>query len=91
MNEKLDGKFYGEIRKAKDNSIVSDDMWMCFLAKDNAFPHALAEYRKKCIDLGADLEHIAVVDRTIIRLNKWREDHPDLLKIPDAKGERLLG
>ncbi len=90
MNEKLDLKFYGEIRKVKDDSIVPDDMWMCFLAKDNAFPHALSEYHKKCIDLNADIEQVHAVERAMKKLDKWRNDHPELLKTPDAKGEMLL-
>ena len=84
MNEKLNVKFYGEIRKAPD------DMWMCFLASDNAFPHALSEYHKKCIDLNADIEYVHFVERAMKRLDKWRNDHPELLKTPDTKGEMLL-
>lgn len=87
---KLDAKFYGEIRKAKDNSVVSDDEWMAFLAKDSAFPETLRFYRRKCLELGADNEHIRAVDRTIERLDAWRAANPDRCKVPDAKGEFLL-
>lgn len=91
MDPKLDAKFYGEIRKAKDNSVVHPDEYMVFLAKDNAFPATLQFYRTKCVELGCDDEHIAAVDRTIERLDAWREKYPDRLKKPDAKGENLLG
>lgn len=91
MDPKLDAKFYGEIRKAKDNSIVHPDEYMVFLAKDNAFAAVLPVYRAICVSLGADEEHIAAVDRTIERLTAWREKYPDRLKVPDAKGETLLG
>lgn len=88
---KLDAKFYGEIRKVKDDSIVPDDQCMTFLIKDNAFWNILPKYREECIQLGADQEHIDVVDRTIARGKVWRDANPHLLKVPDAKGEKLRG
>lgn len=87
---KLDAKFYGEIRKAKDGSIVPDDQYVVFLAKDNAFAAILPEYRRACVRLGADKEQIAAVDRMLARLLQWREQHHNALKVPDARGERLL-
>lgn len=89
--EKLDAKFSGVIFKIKDGSIVPDDQYMVFLAKDNAFAEMLPMYRAKCIDLGADQEHIAAVDRTIERLKKWRAANVLACKVPDAKGELLVG
>lgn len=87
---KLDLKFYGEIRKAKDDSIVPDDRWMCFLAQDNAFMPTLIFYRNKCVELGCDDEHIAAVNETIERVKEWRRINVEKCKNPDAKGERLL-
>lgn len=89
--EKLDAKFSGVIFKVKDGTIVPDDEYMVFLVKDNAFAETLPFYRQKCVELGADQEHIAAVDRTIERLKRWRAGNPDRLKVPDAKGERLVG
>jgi len=88
---KMDAKFYGEIRKAKDNSVVRDDEWVCFLVKDNAFAATLPTYRAKCVEMGADEEQIAAVDRMIDRAMQWRDANPHRLKVPDAKGETLLG
>jgi|SRR6478735_1926941 len=87
---KLDAKFYGEIRKAKDGTRVPHDEYVVFLAKDNAFALTLPVYREKCLLLGADAEQIAAVDAMIERLNGWRAAHPDRLKVPDAAGEQLL-
>lgn len=87
---KLDAKFEGEIRKVKDGSIVPDDEYVVFLAKDNAFAEVIHQYRLICIQRGCDNEQIAAVDRMILRLEKWRSEHPDRLKNPDAKGEKLL-
>lgn len=87
---KLDAKFYGEIRKAKDDSVVPDDEYVVFLAKDNAFAAVLPVYRAICVSLGADDEHIASIDRMQRRLTNWRGNHPDRLKVPNAKGEKLL-
>lgn len=88
---KLDAKFEGEIRKVKDGSIVPDDEYVVFLAKDNAFAAAIYEYRHICIKMGCDDAQLAAVDRMILRLEKWRREHPERLKNPDAAGERLLG
>lgn len=87
---KLDAKFEGEIRKVKDGSVVPEDEYVVFLAKDNAFAAILPEYLNKCIELGCDKEQIAAVDRMMGRLYTWRAANPDRLKNPDAKGERLL-
>lgn len=88
---KLDAKFYGEIRKVKDDSIVPDDEYVVFLAKDNAFAATLPFYRDFCKSTGTDREQLAAVDRMIERLRSWRDDNPRRLKVPDASGEKLLG
>jgi hypothetical protein len=88
---KLDAKFYGQIRKVKDGTTVPEDEYVVFLAKDNAFAAVLPLYRAECARLGCDPEQVAAVDRMVARLQKWREEHPDRLKRPDAVGEELLG
>ena len=88
---KLDAKFSGVIFKVKDGSIVPDDEYMVFLAKDQAFLPTLKFYREQCVKLRADEEHIEAVDRTIDRLITWRENNQHRLKVPDAKGEKLVG
>jgi hypothetical protein len=89
--EKFDAKFSGVIFKIKDGSIVPDDEYAVFLTKDTAFAHVLPLYRDECIRLGADKEQIAAVDRMIVRLNRWRAANQSRVKVPDAKGERLVG
>lgn len=88
---KLDAKFYGDIRKVKDDSLVPEDEYVVFLVKDNAFAAILPLYRDHCIALGCDDEHVASVDRMIERANAWRAANPHRLKNPDAKGEKLAG
>ncbi len=87
---KLDAKFYGEIRKVKDDSLVPDDQYVVFLAKDNAFAAVLPVYLAACKSIGCDAEHVASVERMIGRMTTWRAQNPDKLKVPDAKGEKLL-
>lgn len=87
---KLDAKFYGTISKAKDSSLVHEDEWMLFLAKDNAFNEILPLYRDKCIELGCDQEQIEAVNRAISRVKEWRSNNKDRIKNPDAKDEKLL-
>jgi hypothetical protein len=88
--EKLDKKFVGPIRKVKDASLVPDDQWCAFLAKDNAFARVLPLYVQACIDLGCDAEQIVAVQAMQAHVEEWRAAHPEQLKNPDAKGERLL-
>lgn len=88
---KLDAKFFGVIVKAKDNSIVPEDEYVVFLAKDSAFAAILPAYRDKCIELGCDMEQVQAVNRMIDRVSAWRKANPSRLKNPDAKGEKLLG
>jgi hypothetical protein len=87
---KLDAKFYGEIRKVKDDSLVPDDEYVVFLAKDEAFADTIYYYRDRCIALGADREQIDAVNRMIQRIEDWRANNPSRLKVPDANGEKLL-
>lgn len=88
---KLDAKFYAAVHKVKDGTSVPDDQWMIFLAKDDAFPPTLRYYLEECRRLGADQEHLESVERTIRRLDDWRAANADKCKVPDAKGEKLIG
>lgn len=88
---KLDAKFEGVIIKVKDGTIVPSDEYVVFLVKDTAFANTLPKYREECVKLGADNEQIAAVDRMIERASVWRANNQHRLKVPDAKGEKLLG
>ena len=87
---KLDKKFVGQITKVKDGSIVGEDEYVVFLAKDTAFASILPTYRFTCIQFGCDEEQITAVDLLIKNVKEWRTLHADKVKIPDAKGERML-
>jgi hypothetical protein len=91
MAEKLDAKFYGEIRKVKDDSIVPDDEYIVFLAKDNCVPAMLDYYYHRCSIEGADKEQLEAVIRMIDRVRAWRLVNAHRCKVPDAAGEKLLG
>jgi hypothetical protein len=86
---KFYAKFYGEVRKVKDDSLVPDDEFVVFLAKDNAFAAILPAYRDKCIELGCDMAQIQAVNKMIDRLQEWRRANQHRLKNPDANGEKL--
>lgn len=87
---KLDAKFYGVIRKAKDDTVVPEDQYVVSLVKDTIFAEMLPIYLAKCIKAGCDDAHIDAVLRMIRRAREWRAANPDKLKYPDAKGEKLL-
>lgn len=88
--QKLDKKFYGSIYKVKDNTRVPEDQYVVFLAKDTAFAEALPAYRAACERLGADATQLLMTDNMIARVLGWREAHPELCKVPDAAGEKVL-
>lgn len=90
MVKKLDRKFQGTITKVKDGSTVPDDQYIVFLAKDNAFAAILPSYISECVRLGCDPEQISSARRLLADVIQWREDHPELCKNPDARGEALL-
>lgn len=91
MAEKFDKKFTGIIYKNKDGSIVPADQWMCFLIKDDAFPNTLRFYREECIKKGAAAAQVEAIDEAIKRMDLWRNQNPEKLKVPDIQeGELLL-
>lgn len=87
---KLDAKFYGTLRKAKDGSVVPDDEYVVFLAKDNALPVALAKYRDECFRLGCESEQVQAVDALIERVARWRKENTERCKNPDIAGETTV-
>ena len=86
---KLDGKFHGIIAKNKDGSVVPQDQWMCFLAKDNAVPATLDFYLKECQRLGAAQSQLDAVSAMIGRVQEWRVANPELCKVPDVQTGEL--
>ena len=81
---KLDGKFHGVVVKNKDGSVVPQDQWMVFLAKDNAVPATLDFYREECERVGAKTEQLKAIDDMIDRVRVWRRQNPLLCKVPDV-------
>ena len=88
--QKLDAKFEGIIRKVKDGSLVPDDEYVVFLAKDDAFFDILPKYLAACVRNESDPEQLHAVIRMIARARLWRTAHPTRYKAPDAAGGRLL-
>lgn len=87
---KLDKKFEGEIRKVKDGTIVPEDQYVVFLAKDNAFAAALPVYYEFCKAMGCDEAQLQLVELMIHNVNNWRAVNHALCKKPDAQGEVTL-
>ncbi len=81
---KLDGKFHGIVVKNKDQSIVPQDQWMVFLAKDNAVPTTLQFYYDECIRLGAAKDQLDAISEMIDRVSAWRRANPEKCKVPDV-------
>lgn len=81
---KMDGKFHGIVVKNKDQSVVPQDQWIVFLAKDDAVPATLNFYLRECERLGADESQLMAVRELIDRVRRWRFGRPDLCKVPDV-------
>lgn len=87
---KLDAKFSGHIFKVKDGSMVGEDEYVVFLAKDSAFLPTLKFYLEECKRQGADEDQLKAVAALIERVVEWRSNFAYRCKIPDAAGERML-
>lgn len=86
---KLDAKCYGSIYKAKNNELLSEDQYVVFLAKDNAFAATLPYYLATCKKMGASPQQIKGIEELIERVEQWRQTHPEACKVPDFdEGER---
>lgn len=90
MSRKLDGKFHGVIVKNKDGSIVPQDQWIVFLAKDNAVPKMLAAYYTECQKQGASIEQLDAVAGLITRVDQWRRQNFDKCKVPDVQPGEII-
>ena len=86
---KLDGKFHGIIVKNKDGSIVPQDQWIVFLAKDDAVPAMLLFYQKECERLGAAQEQIDAVADLRMRCAAWRTENEHLCKVADVQSGEI--
>lgn len=91
MGTKLDIKFYGEIYKYKDNSLVPDDQWVVFLAKDAALPATLKFYREECVRLGTDERQLGAIDDLIVRVEEWQALHPEKVHAADIGSAEIVG
>lgn len=62
---------------------ATEENAMIFMAKDNAVPGMLRSYREECIRLCCTPEHINRVDGLIERVERYRDKHRELCKVPD--------
>ncbi len=86
--KKLDSKFHGLLVKNKDQSIVPQDEWVVFLAKDNAFPPTLQFYLDECKRQGATMDQLMAIRNLIARVEAWRDEFPGACHTPDVhRGE----
>jgi len=89
MSNKLDQKFYGDIYKAKDGSLVDPSEYIIFLAHDGAFIKAIDDYPYWCEQLGCDQNQINLANKLLENIEKWRNENPDKCHRPGvAVGEK---
>lgn len=90
MSRKLDGKFHGIIVKNKDGSIVPQDQWIVFLAKDMALLAGLRAYMDECHRIGASVEQMRAISALIRRVKDWQAVNAHLMKIPDVEEGEII-
>ena len=81
----IDKKYTGVITKA-DGTIVDD--WIILRAKDAAVPDTLRHYIAKCIEIGADTEHIEGIRLLIQRVEKYQAENGS--KVPNTLPEDII-
>jgi hypothetical protein len=80
--EKVDHKYEGKLKNSYTGKEVNTP-YIVLLAKDNAVEDTLVFYLGKCLELGATKEHISGIRGLLSRVRKWREENPDMCKVPD--------
>ena len=80
---KMDHKYNGEIFK-NDGTVVPEDEWIVFRAKDQVVPMMLDFYLMKCIELNANSFHVKEIELLINRVNQFQYANPKRCKVPDT-------
>lgn len=80
---KIDQKYKGRITKRSDGTIVPEDEWIVFRAKDLALPAAMSAYIRKCEQLGCNKDFIQEFIKLKGRVVRFQISNPERCKIPD--------
>jgi len=86
--EMIDRKFRIQATNAVNGKSYTEANALLLCAKDAAVPAALAAYREKCIELGANAEHIESIVRLIERVESFQK-HAGGGRVPDTVGDEI--
>lgn len=75
-------KYKGEIFK-NDGTLVPEDEWIVFMAKDLALVPTLIAYLNNCSNLGCDEKYLREIVELTIKVMKFQKNNIDKCKIPD--------
>lgn len=81
---KLDGKFYGIVRRDNNDELIPSDCWVAFMAYDKAFLPTLFFYKSECQRQGAPQSQIDAVSALISRVETWQKLNPDKMRVPGS-------
>lgn len=87
MNEPIDRKFRILAVNPANGKTYTEADAILLCAKDAAVPAALEAYRQKCIELGANPEHVESVGLLIGRVEHFQETVEK--RVPDTVGAEL--
>ncbi len=83
-SKSIDRKFQILATSRKSGKTYTDNEAVLFLAKDKAFLRTLPDYKRHCIELGADEAQLHCIDLLTARVITYQETHPDEVKVPDV-------
>lgn len=83
----IDRKFIIEAINPVNGKVYTEDSAVLLCAKDKAVPAALVAYRKECLAIGANVEHVASIELLIQRVVYFQSENE--CRVPDTVGAEI--
>lgn len=78
---------YGKVT-TEHGDIPDDEPVVVFRARDVQTPSVLRQYLHFCRESGSPERHLTLIEESITLFEKWQENNPDKVKIPDSERSR---
>lgn len=78
---------YGKVT-TEHGDIPDDEPVVVFRARDVQTPSVLRQYLHFCGEGGSPQRHLTLIEESITLFEKWQENNPDKVKIPDSERSR---
>jgi hypothetical protein len=76
---------YGRVvvEREPGNPLGDDEPVFLLRGRDSLTPRTLNKYADFCSSTGSPAEHVASIRQAALRISRWQDDNPDLVKQPD--------